>query len=142
MTYGKRLEAALTHAGRTRKELALHIEQSPQSIGMVITGKNEKLSTDASVKAAAFLRVDHNWLVSGRGSMTPIAGPPLIAPKLSPEGQRLGEWLDKIKDPELHYRTAHAAMAVILRVVDGPQTETTPEQQPKTEKQRGERSGR
>lgn len=134
MTYGARLQEALTHAKKSRRELAAAIGQTVQSIGMVINGKAERLSTVASAKAAAFLRVDHNWLVTGRGAMIPSTATAPQASQLSPSAQNLGEWLDKIKDPDRHYRIAHAAMAVILEEIDGPRKPPNPT--PPTAKER------
>jgi transcriptional regulator with XRE-family HTH domain len=142
MTYGARLKEALTHAKKSRRELAGAIDQTVQSIGMVINGKAERLSTVASAKAAAFLRVDHNWLVTGRGAMIPSNVPTPQTNKLSPSAQNLGEWLDKIKDPDRHYRIAHAAMAVILEEIDGPPKPPTPARQPAKERRRVESPGR
>ena len=136
MTYGARLQEALTHAKKSRRELAAAIGQTVQSVGMVINGKAERLSTVASAKAAAFLRVDHNWLVTGKGAMIPSNVPAPQAEKLSPSAQNLGEWLDKIKDPDRHYRIAHAAMVLILEELDGPRTRPTPTPIPAKEKQR------
>ena len=142
MTYGARLQEALTHAKKSRRELAAAIGQTVQSIGMVITGKAERLSTVASAKAAAFLRVDHNWLVTGRGTMIPSNVPAPQAEKLSPSAQNLGEWLDKIKDPDRHYRIAHAAMAVILEEIDGPRKPPNQAQPPEKERRRAGSLGR
>ena len=142
MTYGIRLKEALTHAKKSRRELAAAIGQTVQSIGMVINGKAERLSTVASAKAAAFLRVDHNWLVTGRGAMIPSNVPAPHADKLSPSAQNLGEWLDKIKDPDRHYRIAHAAMAVILEEIDGPRKPPNQAQPPEKERRRAGSPGR
>jgi hypothetical protein len=132
MNYGKRLDQALTHAKKSRRQLAQAIEQSPQSIGMVITGKTERLSTTASAKAALFLRVDHNWLVTGKGSMTAAtAAPP---PDISPDAAYLGYWIDKITDRDARERVAHACVSLILRELAVPASQPTPEPEPASKK--------
>ena len=124
MSYGQRLQEALTHAKRSRRELAAAIEQTVQSVGMVITGKADKLSTVASAKAAAYLRVDHNWLVTGRGVMAPTRSQEPQA-GLSAGAMHLGHWLDKIDDADRKTRIAHDCMALILRELDGPHLQPT-----------------
>ena len=133
MSYGDRLKDALTHAKKSRRELADAIGQSVQSIGMVIAGKSDKLSTAASAKAATFLRVDHNWLVSGRGSMVVAAAPEPIkrADDLlagpSPDAAYVAHWIDKIKNQEVKERVAHACVALVLLEIDAPARPPTPE---------------
>jgi phage repressor protein C with HTH and peptisase S24 domain len=73
MTYGKRLEAALRHANKSRSELAKELGCTPQTLGIVITwvgAKERKLSTDYHEKAAKFLAVGAQWLATGEGAMT------------------------------------------------------------------------
>ena len=130
MSYGARLKEALTHAKRSRRELAGAIEQTVQSIGMVINGKADRLSTVASAKAAAFLRVDHNWLATGKGSMIPAHTTATPDEQLSPGAVHLGNWLDKIGNAERHARVAHACMSLILQELDGPHLQPTPEPDP------------
>ncbi len=72
MTYGKRLNEALIHAKKTRRQLAAHLGCSPQIIGMVITGAGRierKLSTDNHAGAASFLGISADWLLTGNGEM-------------------------------------------------------------------------
>lgn len=142
MSYGARLKEALTHAKRSRRELAGAIEQTVQSIGMVINGKADRLSTVASAKAAAFLRVDHNWLATGKGSMVPVHTTTPPDDQLSPGAVHLGHWLDKIGNAERHSRVAHACMALILQELDGPHLQPTPEPDPLSRTPRVERQAR
>lgn len=56
----------------TRLELAIAIGCSRQNIGMILTnsqGKDQKLSTESHAKAAAFLKVSSEWLLSETGPM-------------------------------------------------------------------------
>ena len=72
MTYGKRLNAALIHAGKSRKALADFLGCTPQAIGIVITWigeKDRKLGTESHAGAAKFLNVDSHWLATGEGKM-------------------------------------------------------------------------
>ena len=137
MSYGLRLKEALEHAKKTRRELSAAIGQSVQSIGMVIAGKNDQLSTSASAKAAAFLRVDHNWLVTGRGLMLPAVLPaaPFVErrepePALSADAVYVVHWLNKIKDVEQRERLAHACVDLILREIAAPAVLPTPAPEP------------
>jgi hypothetical protein len=141
MDYSERLLQAMTYSQKSRKALSEAIGQSVQSIGMVINRRNGQLSTRANARAAAFMGVDPNWLATGEGSMTVAQEPSEGAPAhLSHDASHLGMWLDKITDPEKRYRAAHAAMAVILKVLDGPPTPPTPEPVPETGKRHAERS--
>jgi len=132
MSYGIRLKQALDHAKKSRRELSAAIGQSVQSIGMVISGKNEKLSTVASAKAAAFLRVDHSWLVTGKGSMTATAPPPA---DISPDAAYLGYWIDKITERDARERVAHACVSLILRELAAPALPPIQEPEPASKKE-------
>lgn len=76
-TYGERLKEAMAYRsaqiGRdvTRIELANAAGCSRQNIGMILTGaqgEDQKLSTERHAKAAAYLKVDADWLLEGKGS--------------------------------------------------------------------------
>ena len=72
MTYGKRLESALKHAGKKRKDLAKVLDYTPQAIGMVITGGGKaerRLSFESNQIAAKFLGVREQWLGKGEEPM-------------------------------------------------------------------------
>lgn len=74
MTYGKRLDQALTNAGKSRKDLAVHLGCAPQTIGIVITGAGKigrKLSTDNHARAVEFLKSNGEWLLTGECEMLP-----------------------------------------------------------------------
>lgn len=76
MTYGTRLNEALTHAGKSRKDLADVLGCTPQAIGIVITWvgeKDRKLATEAHAVAARFLKVDGYWLATGNGEMVSMS---------------------------------------------------------------------
>lgn len=141
MDYSERLQQAMTYSQKSRKALSEAIGQSVQSIGMVINRRNGQLSTRANARAAVFMGVDPTWLATGEGSMTDAQEAPDGAPAhLSHDASHLGMWLDKITDPEKRYRAAHAAMAVILKVLDGPPPTPTPEPVTETRKRHAERS--
>lgn len=75
MTYGKRLQEALTFAKKTRKQLADALGCTPQTIGIVIKWageKERKLSTEYHLDAARFLRVSAHWLATGEGEMEAV----------------------------------------------------------------------
>ena len=126
MSYGDRLRHAMSYSKMSRKALSNAVGQSVQSIGMVVNGKNRQLSTLASVKAAELMGVNHDWLVTGKGAMVTAHNAAQVT-QLSYDALHLGRWLDKIKDPEVRYRTAHTAMEVVLKVLDGPRPAPTPE---------------
>jgi hypothetical protein len=72
MTYGQRLEKAMTHAKKTRAELAAALDCAPQTIGIVITWTGDKertLSTKNHEAAARFLKVSPRWLLTEEGQM-------------------------------------------------------------------------
>ena len=71
MTYGKRLDQAISMAKSSRKALAIGIGVSEQAIGQVIRGDTVAFSAENSAKAARFLRVDHHWLATGEGDPRP-----------------------------------------------------------------------
>lgn len=80
MTYGERLKQAMDYRsnaiGRTitRRELGKAVGCSGQNISMILMGSNgidQKLSTESHAKAAAFLKVSPDWLLSETGSMEP-----------------------------------------------------------------------
>jgi transcriptional regulator with XRE-family HTH domain len=80
LTYGERLKKAMLRRGEalgrviTRKELSQAAGCSVQNIGMILTnakGKDQKLSTESHAKAAAFLKVDPDWLLNEVGDIEP-----------------------------------------------------------------------
>ena len=76
-TYGERLAKAIAHRSAqlghevTRLELANAAGCSRQNIGMILTNAqgDQRLSTDKHAKAAAFLKVNPDWLLTGAGDM-------------------------------------------------------------------------
>lgn len=79
MTYGKRLDQAISMAKSSRKALAIGIGVSEQAIGQVIRGDTVAFSAENSAKAAHFLRVDHFWLATGDGEARPLENWPFEA---------------------------------------------------------------
>jgi transcriptional regulator with XRE-family HTH domain len=121
-TYRERLKAAMEHRsaqlGRevTRIELANAAGCSRQNIGMILTGAqgdDQKLSTEKHAKAAAFLRVDADWLLNGTGSMEPKIAAPR---ELSELAEGLAVLFDTIPRTEIVRRTrAYAAAWEAIR---------------------------
>lgn len=68
MSFGERLEQALSRAGKSRQDLATHLTVSVQSIGKAINGGTKAMSAEHQAKAARYLRVDLFWLVTGEGA--------------------------------------------------------------------------
>jgi transcriptional regulator with XRE-family HTH domain len=75
-TYGERLDRALTHAKKSRAELAQALMNpegdfgvSVSSIGQVINGTVKAQSAENCARAAKFLGVSHYWLATGLGHM-------------------------------------------------------------------------
>jgi hypothetical protein len=95
MTYGARLQMALDASKKTRKQLADHLETSPQRIGIIITWAGEeerRLTTLAHLRAAQYLNVDALWLACGEGEMRPAQ------PKTDSLGQQLADLFDQLPD--------------------------------------------
>lgn len=67
MTFGQRLERALTLAESDRAKLAKALQISVQAISQTITGKTGAFTAENAAKAARFLRVDPYWLSTGDG---------------------------------------------------------------------------
>lgn len=65
MTFGERLNLALTLARKTRRDLANHLSISEQAIGLVINGDSKALNAENTVRAARFLECSAYWLATG-----------------------------------------------------------------------------
>ncbi len=97
MLYGKRLDQALKHAAKSRRELGLHLGMSPQNIGMIITNAkktDQHLGSEDHAKAARYLRVNAHWLATGEGEMTGDGSQ--TGYELSVQAVELAELLDMI----------------------------------------------
>lgn len=70
--FGERLEAALEHAKKDRKELAEHLHISVQAVGQAIN--KGKFSARNTAKAARFCGVNWYWLATGEESMALTEG--------------------------------------------------------------------
>lgn len=78
--YGERLAAALKVSNITVSELATGMGVSYQAVKRVIDGMSKAFSAANNAKAAAFLKINPDWLATGQGSMravTPLPGPTL-----------------------------------------------------------------
>ena len=129
MSYGKRLQIAMDALSQlrgievTRLELSQAAGCSRQNIGMIITGakgEDQKLSSQKHAKAAAFLRVNPDWLLTGEGSMQPA--PAIEKPEeLSPSALQLAELYDlipardKIRRAEAYNMASAAILSVLQR---------------------------
>jgi transcriptional regulator with XRE-family HTH domain len=116
-TYGERLAEAMAHRGAqlgreiTRIELSRAAGCSRQNIGMILTnaqGEDQKLSTERHAKAAAFLRVDPDWLLDGTGAMEPTNQAPKT---LSDMAEGLAVLFDMIPKSDLLRRSRAYATA-------------------------------
>lgn len=81
MSFGDRLNLALTLARKTRRELAEHLQISEQAIGQVINGHTNALSAENAARAARFLECGTYWLATGEQGPHHVAEP-LAAPYL------------------------------------------------------------
>lgn len=77
-TFGERLQAALTHTGKTRAQLAAVLRDpagnvgiSASAVGQVIRGDTNQFTAENAVRAARYLGVDAYWLCTGDGAMRP-----------------------------------------------------------------------
>ena len=131
--FGKRLVEARKRAKKTQHQVAKACGMSQSNYAQMETVAAGSVHTPA---VAEYLGVDVQWLAYGAGSPDQKFTPATQSQHLSPSAQNLGEWLDKIKDPDRHYRIAHAAMVLILEELDGPRTRPTPTPTPAKEKQR------
>lgn len=91
--YWERLQAAITHAGVTLRDLQLHLDVSYQAMKKVADGKTKSLSAENNAHAARFLKVNSHWLATGQETMT------------SPESQH---WKEQPGHPPLSAQEANA----------------------------------
>lgn len=82
MTYGERLNMALTLARKTRRDLAQHLAVSEQAVGQVINGHTKALSAENTVRAARLLGCSAFWLATGED------GPHKVSESLAPPYMR------------------------------------------------------
>jgi hypothetical protein len=79
--YAGRLQAAMRHAGKAPEDskaagwLAEKLGVSYQAAKKAINGETKMLAADNNVKAAHALKVNSEWLATGRGSMLGPAWP-------------------------------------------------------------------
>lgn len=78
--YWDRLEAALKHAGKSLKDLQLHLKVSYQAMKKVQDGKTKALTAENNAHAARFLSIDSYWLATGEGKMISDAQTHCVAP--------------------------------------------------------------
>lgn len=127
MGYGKRLKAAMDYRSQLvgvkceRKDVAAVADCKVQNIGMILTnakGNDQKLSTKSHADVAAFLKVNPDWLLTGKGEMAISHSPPEPS-DLSSQAKELGALLDMIPESDkLRRATAYTdAMAAILKVL-------------------------
>lgn len=118
MTFGTRLHQALIDAKKSRKALALHLNVSPQAIGMVITGGGKverRLSPDNTQLAAEFLGADFQWLSTGEHAQSHTS--PIDIAGLSHEAADLAVFFDMLTDKIDRAIVQNLAMTEILRLL-------------------------
>lgn len=134
--YGERLAAAIAYREKQlnreigRLELANAAGCSRQNIGMILKhaqGVDQKLSTESHAKAAAFLKVDANWLLHGTGDM--VLKPGTVPTELSDMAQGLAALFDMIPKTDVLRRTrayANAWEAIRRELPPSPATGEAP----------------
>lgn len=70
-TYGGRLGLAIESAQITVRDLAKHLDVSPQSLYKVLRGESKSLQVANHLKACKFLGIEPKWLSDGAGTMAP-----------------------------------------------------------------------
>jgi len=132
-TYGERLAKAMAHRsaqlGRevSRLELANAAGCSRQNIGMILTNAqgDQRLSTEKHAKAAAFLKVNADWLLDGTGEIdspkhyTLTAEPGEYKRDVSGPAREIAKLYDLIPEGDLVKRALayNAATQAILDVL-------------------------
>ena len=69
-TYGGRLGLAIDAARVTVREVAKHLDVSPQSLYKVLRGDSKSLQVANHLKVCKFLGIEPSWLSDAKGSMT------------------------------------------------------------------------
>lgn len=85
--YGKRLQAAMDHAGRSVVDLAVHLDVSLSSLYSLLRGKGAHTAANC-VRVARFCDVSAYWLATGMGPMT--------ASPRSPEARAVAQMIDDL----------------------------------------------
>jgi hypothetical protein len=128
MTYGQRLQQAMTVREMDRKTLAKALDCTVQTIGIVITGggrDDRVLSTPHHNKAVERLSINGDWLATGKGEMlakpapegqmiTNAAPSSPTSPSSLDEFLLLSRWLDLIQDPIIRTAALQKCMQVVL----------------------------
>lgn len=83
--YSERLASALKARNTTVSELAAGMGVSYQAVKRVLDGLSKAFSASNNTKAAAFLRINPDWLATGQGSMEPFFD---ANAKTMPQGMR------------------------------------------------------
>jgi transcriptional regulator with XRE-family HTH domain len=71
MSFGDRLDLAITERKSSRAALATALGVTQQAISLVITGDTKAMNAGNAAKTARFLGVDYLWLATGEGVMEP-----------------------------------------------------------------------
>lgn len=127
MLYGERLKLAMEHRSAqlgqkvTQTELAKAAGCAPQNISMILSnarGDDQKLNSDNHAKAAAFLKVNPDWLLSELGDMEQAVAQGAPA-NLSAAAFELATLFDMIPQPDRIRRAMafNAASSAILAVL-------------------------
>ena len=95
---GKRLLECRKAAGLTQLELAKAIGITNGAISNLERGDSHTMAADHLFKAAKALRVDAEWLATGKG---PKTGKPLLI-HLSQEATLLADQIDRLSEEQRH----------------------------------------
>lgn len=69
MTLADRIKAGMAHSGISQAELARACGVKPPSVSGWLNGKSKFLRGENLLKAARALKVDQDWLATGKGRM-------------------------------------------------------------------------
>ena len=90
-TLAERLHQALAHLpGATQADLARHCGVRGPSVSNWFTGESKTLKADSLRRAAAFLKVDRDWLATGNGASTPALWPADMPLSIGPAPTTIG----------------------------------------------------
>lgn len=93
-TLAGRMAVALSMRHGTQAELARHCKVAPASANNWLSGETKTLKSETAIKAAEYLRVNVEWLSTGRGQMLRQGGnetPPPFDLSAIPSSELLAE---------------------------------------------------
>jgi transcriptional regulator with XRE-family HTH domain len=93
---GERLRESRKKAGLTQLEVAKACDVTPGAISNLERGDSHTMASEHLFAAAKVLRVDPEWLATGKGSSK---GRPLLM-HLSPEATLMADQIDRLPDDQ------------------------------------------